>query len=250
MAAARLPPPPLPHHPSRPSGGTVRTDTEQTMTENQPLDLDAFLALVATGERLIAGSPAHQFMFGAAQRALAITAELNGRPHDAGEVRALLSELTGRPVPDSVGVFPPFHSEFGQNLHLGEGVFINIGCVFQDTGGIWIGDRTLVGHNCIFTTLNHGTEPERRGDMLPAPIHIGSDVWVRGAGDRRPGHHHRGRRHHRCRLGRHEGPARPHRRRRRSGARDPRGLRALRPDRGRSRPARPDGAPRRPVPVS
>ncbi len=147
------------------------------MTENQPLDLDAFLALVATGERLIAGSPAHQFMFGAAQRALAITAELNGRPHDAGEVRALLSELTGRPVPDSVGVFPPFHSEFGQNLHLGEGVFINIGCVFQDTGGIWIGDRTLVGHNCIFTTLNHGTEPERRGDMLPAPIHIGSDVW-------------------------------------------------------------------------
>ena len=147
------------------------------MTENQPLDLDAFLALVATGERLIAGSPAHQCMFGAAQRALAITAELNGRPHDAGEVRALLSELTGRPVPDSVGVFPPFHSEFGQNLHLGEGVFINIGCVFQDTGGIWIGDRTLVGHNCIFTTLNHGTEPERRGDMLPAPIHIGSDVW-------------------------------------------------------------------------
>ena len=147
------------------------------MTENQPLDLDAFLALVATGERLIAGSPAHQFMFGAAQRALAITAELNGRPHDAGEVRALLSELTGRPVPDSVGVFPPFHSEFGQNLHLGEGVFINIGCVFQDTGGIWIGDRTLVGHNCIFTTLNPGTEPERRGDMLPAPIHIGSDVW-------------------------------------------------------------------------
>ena len=147
------------------------------MTENQPLDLDAFLALVATGERLIAGSPAHQFMFGAAQRALAITAELTGRPHDAGEVRALLSELTGRPVPDSVGVFPPFHSEFGQNLHLGEGVFINIGCVFQDTGGIWIGDRTLVGHNCIFTTLNHGTEPERRGDMLPAPIHIGSDVW-------------------------------------------------------------------------
>ena len=112
-----------------------------------------------------------------AKRNAAITAELNGRPHDAGEVRALLSELTGRPVPDSVGDFPPFHSEFGQNLHLGEGVFINIGCVFQDTGGIWIGDRTLVGHNCIFTTLNHGTEPERRGDMLPAPIHIGSDVW-------------------------------------------------------------------------
>jgi acetyltransferase-like isoleucine patch superfamily enzyme len=35
---------------------------------------------------------------------------------------------------------PPIPSEFGKNLTLGKDVFINIGCRFQDTGGISIGD--------------------------------------------------------------------------------------------------------------
>ena len=56
------------------------------------------------------------------------------------EVRALLARLTGKAVDESVAVFPPFYSEFGKNLTLGKGVFINIGCRFQDTGGITIGD--------------------------------------------------------------------------------------------------------------
>ncbi|MEL4357826.1 MULTISPECIES: sugar O-acetyltransferase [unclassified Luteococcus] len=141
------------------------------------MQLDEFLELVARQERLVAGSEAHQFMHSAASRALEITTRLNASGGDPDRTRALLAELTGRDLPESVSLFPPLHSEFGQNLHLGEGVFINQGCFFQDTGGIWIGDRSLVGHNCIFTTLNHGTEPERRGDMLPAPIHVGSDVW-------------------------------------------------------------------------
>lgn len=141
------------------------------------MDLKDFLATVERRELLVAGSEAHQFMHGAAQEALATTAELNGGHHDPDGVRALLTRLTGEPVPPSVNVFPPLYSEFGRNLHLGEDVFINMGCTFQDTGGIWIGARTLVGHSCIFTTLNHDTDPHHRGDMLPAPIHVGTDVW-------------------------------------------------------------------------
>ncbi|OLT18012.1 hypothetical protein BJF80_01560 [Serinicoccus sp. CUA-874] len=67
-------------------------------------------------------------------------AELNGAYHPPEQVRALLGELTGREVPSSVTVFPPFYGEFGKNLVLGEGVFVNMGCRFQDTGGITIGD--------------------------------------------------------------------------------------------------------------
>lgn len=142
------------------------------------MELTEFLALVDTGATLPAGSEAHAFMFESAQRALSITARLNGSPHTPEQIRALLSELTGQDVPESVSVFPPFHSEFGRNTHLGEGVFINMGCIFQDTGGIWIGDRALIGHGAILATLNHGTDPEHRGDMTPAPIHIGADVWL------------------------------------------------------------------------
>lgn len=111
------------------------------------------------------------------QEALRIIARINNSYRTPAEIRSLLSELTGRRVPDSLAVFPPFYSEFGKNLRFGENVFVNMGCRFQDTGGIWIGDGTLIGHGCTFATLNHGEAPERRGDMSPAPIAVGRNVW-------------------------------------------------------------------------
>ena len=29
-----------------------------------------------------------------------------------------------------------------------------------------------------FATINHGLEPDRRGDNIPAPIHVGENVWI------------------------------------------------------------------------
>ena len=145
------------------------------------MELQEFLEHVDSGALIEGGSQHHRFMHEAAQEAFQITAELNTGHHDPTEVRALLSRLTGRPVDDSVTVFPPFHSEFGKNLHLGKNVFINLGCRFQDTGGITIGDGTLIGHGSTLTTLNHGIDPARRADMTPSPILIGRNVWLGAA---------------------------------------------------------------------
>ncbi|SBT37289.1 DapH/DapD/GlmU-related protein [Micromonospora auratinigra] len=147
----------------------------------QEIDLPAFLDHVDRGEAIAGGSPEHRFMHGAAQEALRIVAELNGGYRTPEEVRALLARLTGREVHDSVTVFPPFYSEFGRNLRLGRDVFVNIGCRFQDTGGITIGDGTLIGHGSTLTTLNHHADPHRRGDMIPAPIVLGRRVWLGAA---------------------------------------------------------------------
>ncbi|GAB95613.1 acetyltransferase-like isoleucine patch superfamily enzyme [Kineosphaera limosa] len=141
------------------------------------MELTDFRALVDSRTTLEAGTDAHRFMFESSQRALGITARLNAA-HAPEEIRSLLSELTGQDLPESVNLFPPFYSEFGRNTHLGEGVFINMGCMFQDAGGIWIGDRSLIGHSAVLTTLNHSTDPQHRGDMIPAPIRIGADVWL------------------------------------------------------------------------
>jgi acetyltransferase-like isoleucine patch superfamily enzyme len=92
-----------------------------------------------------------------------------------------MTRLTGKTVDESVAVFPPFYSEFGKNLTLGKDVFINIGCRFQDTGGITIGDGTLIGHGSNLTTLDHAIDPDRRADMIPASVVIGRKVWL-GAG--------------------------------------------------------------------
>src|SRR5687768_2999152 len=110
------------------------------------MDLAEFLDLMRRGTVIEAGSEEHAFMHNAAQEALRIVAELNAGYRAPHEVRSLLSRLTGQTVDESVTVFPPFYSEFGKNLTLGKHVFINMGCRFQDTGGITIGEGTLIGH--------------------------------------------------------------------------------------------------------
>jgi acetyltransferase-like isoleucine patch superfamily enzyme len=142
------------------------------------MDLSTFLEHVNRGALIEGVSEAHAFMHGAAQEALQLVAEINTGYRTPDEIRALLSRLTGRTVHDSVAVFPPFYSEFGKNLRLGRGVFINIGCRFQDTGGITIGDGSLIGHGSTLATLNHAVDPDKRSDMLPAPVVLGRNVWL------------------------------------------------------------------------
>ncbi|HCX84324.1 MAG TPA: acetyltransferase [Micrococcales bacterium] len=141
-------------------------------------DLQEFLDHVARGAVITAGSDQHAYLHGVAQAAFRITAELNTGYRSPEEVRALLTRLTGRAVDESVTVFPPFHCEFGRNLTLGRDVFVNMGCRFQDAGGITIGDGTLIGHGATVVTLDHAVDPARRGDMIPAPVVIGRRVWL------------------------------------------------------------------------
>lgn len=142
------------------------------------MDLAAYLAHVNAGKVVKNGSPEHQFMHDMSQDALRACAEINGSYHEPAELRALFSQLIGRSVDDGFTLFPPFTTDCGKNIHLGEGVFINSGCRFQDQGGIFIGNRALIGHNVVLATLNHGMAPSDRGDLHPAAIHIGDDVWI------------------------------------------------------------------------
>jgi acetyltransferase-like isoleucine patch superfamily enzyme len=142
------------------------------------MNLREFLDHANRGALIEGGSAQHLFMHGVALDALRITAALNTGYRTLEEVRSLLTELTGTDIDESVALFPPFYSEFGKNLTLGKEIFINIGCRFQDTGGITIGDGTLIGHGSTLTTLNHSVDPARRADMIPAPIVIGRQVWL------------------------------------------------------------------------
>ena len=91
---------------------------------------------------------------------------------------ALIEELTGRPVGEHFGLFPPFYTDFGKNITIGRDVFINAGCKFQDQGGITIGDGALIGHGVVLATLNHDLDPAKRQMLHPAPIRIGRGVWI------------------------------------------------------------------------
>lgn len=142
------------------------------------MDIPAFLEHANSGKPIIPGTPAHLNMCELAQRALQITMEINNAYHTPDDLRALMSRLTGKEIPDSFNLFPPFYTDCGVNLHIGENVFFNSGCRFQDQGGIYIGDGCLIGHNVVLATINHDLNPSSRGTNLPAPIHIGKNVWI------------------------------------------------------------------------
>lgn len=142
------------------------------------MELNEFLNHLNSGKPVSGGSEAHQFMHEASQDALKITSEINGSYHEPQKLRALFSQLIGSPVDETFGLFPPFYTDCGKNIHIGKNVFINMGCKFQDQGGIYIGDGTLIGHNVVLATLNHAKSPYDRSSMIPAPIHIGKNVWI------------------------------------------------------------------------
>lgn len=139
---------------------------------------EEFLDYMNSGRPVTANSPVHETMHRLSQEAIRITMELNTSYHTHDEIITLMSELTGREVDASFGLFPPFYTDCGKNIRLGHRVFINSGCKFQDQGGITVGDDVLIGHNAVIATINHATDPDRRGDMVMAPVRIGNKVWI------------------------------------------------------------------------
>ena len=107
-----------------------------------------------------------------------ITMEINTKYHEPEELAELFSKLIGKPVGKAFGLFPPFYTDFGKNITIGNQVFINADCKFQDQGGIFIDDGALIGHGVVLATLDHDLAPEKRQQLHPAPIHIGKGVWI------------------------------------------------------------------------
>ena len=142
------------------------------------MDKKAFLEAFCEGNPVCAGTDNHQWMHWLAQEAFQITAELNGSYHTPEEIRALIEKLTEKPLDNSFSLLPPFYSECGKNITIGKNVFINIGCHFQDWGGVYIGDGVLIGSYVVLATINHDFDPAKRGDNLSSPIHIGNKVWI------------------------------------------------------------------------
>jgi maltose O-acetyltransferase len=107
---------------------------------------------------------------------------------DGERRRRILGELLGR-VGEGVVLRPPFYCDYGYNIALGAGVFMNFGCVLLDVAAIEIGDGCQIGPSVQILTADHPRDPEmrRRGLESGKPIRIGRNVWIGGGAILLPG---------------------------------------------------------------
>ncbi|RYF19850.1 MAG: sugar O-acetyltransferase, partial [Oxalobacteraceae bacterium] len=77
---------------------------------------------------------------------------------------------------------PQFHCDYGYNIHLGEGAFLNFGCTVLDVVSVQIGAGTQVGPGVQILTADHPRDPVQRDRMLEfgRPVIIGRNVWIGG----------------------------------------------------------------------
>jgi maltose O-acetyltransferase len=132
------------------------------------------------GELYDAGDPELQADLAASHRWLArynaALAEGPARWH------ALLKERLAA-VGEGAIIRPPFHCDYGFNIHLGAGAFLNFNCVILDVVEVRIGDRTQIGPNVQILAADHPRDPVERstGRESGRPVRIGRNVWI-GAG--------------------------------------------------------------------
>ncbi|GKZ99544.1 maltose acetyltransferase [Aspergillus niger] len=79
---------------------------------------------------------------------------------------------------------PPIRMDYGYNVKVGEGAFINFDCVIIDTCLVTIGARTLFGPKVSLYSGTHPLDPAVRngteGPESGKEIHIGEDCWLAG----------------------------------------------------------------------
>lgn len=120
-------------------------------------------------------------VFEIASKAVDLLKKINYQPISDTEKAAVLSEIFGQPLSDSVTIWTPFGTDFGRHIFLGNDVFINRDCMFQDLGRIYIEDRVLVASGCKILTVNHDERPSKRGIVCPKSVRIKQGAWL-GAG--------------------------------------------------------------------
>lgn len=115
-------------------------------------------------------------------RAQALLERFNATTHAEDDRRAaLLRELLGA-VGVGVVVKPTLRCDYGYNIRIGAGTFVNYDCVMLDVVAIDIGADCQIGTRVQLLTATHPVDPvaRRAAWEFGAPIAIADNVWLGG----------------------------------------------------------------------
>ena len=103
-------------------------------------------------------------------------------PSDPDIAHYLLAQVIGS-VGEGVDIRPPLRVDYGHNITIGDGSWVNFGLTALDVAPIVIGTDVLIGPNCSLYTAIHPTEPGPRRAKWEsaAPITLEDNVWLGGS---------------------------------------------------------------------
>lgn len=122
-------------------------------------------------------------------RARRLLSRYNASAQEEAEVRrAILGELLAS-VGEGAWVEPPFRCDYGWNVSLGDGAYLNFGCVLLDCAPVEIGPLAKLGPGVHLYAATHPADPAERAAGLEyaLPIVIGRNVWIGGSAVIGPG---------------------------------------------------------------
>lgn len=127
-----------------------------------------------------AGTPESAAFVADVERAMSLTPALNRLTFsDDDEIRVLFGELIGQQLDARFHLIPPFYTDCGRNIRVGQRVFLNQHCTLYSLAEITIGDDVLIGPNVSLVTSEHPIAPSQRTAYLTGrPIVIEQGVWI------------------------------------------------------------------------
>ena len=105
----------------------------------------------------------------------------NSEPAEVTQ-RVVLAELLGE-MGEDVWVRQPFFCDYGWNIRIGAGSFLNFNCVILDVAPVTIGERVQIASAVQILAADHPRDAETRKTGLEngRPVVIEDDAWI-GAG--------------------------------------------------------------------
>ncbi len=106
----------------------------------------------------------------------------------APERQTILQRLLGHLGQNSI-IEPPFYCAYGQNIYIGDDVFVNVSCTILDCNEVQIGNHVMIGPMVQIYTPAHDLQAELRiqGLEIARPIVIQDNVWIGGGAIILPG---------------------------------------------------------------
>lgn len=131
-----------------------------------------------SGEMVSPNEPGYEKLINAIWTTMKLANELNTGWHTPEEVRNYLSRITGCEIDPSTTLLPPFYVDYGKNIRIGKGCWIQQGCTFFDRGGITLGNDVFIAPKVNLITINHDPNPDNRSATYGRPIVIEDKVWI------------------------------------------------------------------------